>query len=86
MIKLWILLSVFFIFIQYFIARKKAPHYIGCIIPLCFLCFSFYVSHQLIAMGLNMFTISAFFIPPILLITIFELVYWYTQAHAAKRM
>lgn len=86
MMKIWIILSILSVFIQYFIAKKKWAHFIGSIIPLCFLGFSFYISQRLLLMGMNMFTVSAFFIPPITLFSIFELVYWHMRCHTFERM
>lgn len=75
-IKVWIVLAIISVVIQVFAANKCLSHYVGGIIPTIFLIFAVYTWHQLARIGMDIGTILAFFIPPVILWLVFELFYW----------
>lgn len=78
-IKTWILLTIFSTLIQYILAIKKTPHFIGFFLPAGFLLFAIYAWFDLSKVGLSMGILLSFMIPPVFLSCIFELIYWKSQ-------
>lgn len=68
-IKTWILLTIFSTLIQYILAIKKTPHFIGFFLPAGFLLFAIYAWFDLSKVGLSMGILLSFMIPPVFYIS-----------------
>ncbi len=79
MIKVWLILCFLSCFVQYYMARKRLAHWIGGILPIIFGGFALYAWNELWPVGIPLSAVLAFFIPPVFLFELYEMVYWYSR-------
>lgn len=72
----WIALAIISSLVQIFLAYKKVSHLVGLVLPAAFLIFAIYAMVTLSRIGIFLTVLMAFMIPPIFLVSLFELVYW----------
>lgn len=75
-ITTWLLLALLAACVQVALAVRKANHVIGMLLPAGFLFFGVYAFSHLLAVGIGVNVLLAFMIPPVFLMSLFELVYW----------
>ncbi|HBA69663.1 MAG TPA: hypothetical protein DCZ40_09960 [Lachnospiraceae bacterium] len=78
-IKTWIVLAVIAAAIQFFLAIKKKPHWIGMLLPMAFFAFAVYAWADLASVGIGIGVLLSFMIPPAFLGCWFELFFWRTK-------
>lgn len=77
-IKIWLGLAVIAAVIQGILARKKVFHIKGLILPVLFLLFGIYAWIDLGDVGIGITIRAAFLLPALILLGVFEIVYWKT--------